>query len=57
MALIAHGGAVGLVIEIVPALLLVALGLSVWLRDRRRSSASARPGDEAGVEEGGGDGE
>jgi hypothetical protein len=57
MGLLAHGGTAGLVVEILPALVLASLGVAVWLRGRRETSAAARPGDEAGVEEGRGEGE
>ena len=57
MGVLAHGGAVGLVVEVVPALLLVGLGLAVWLRDRRRAPGAPGTGDEAGVEEARGEGE
>jgi len=49
---VAHGGTVGLVIELGPAVVLAMIGVAVWLR-QRRSAAD----DEARVEEGGGDGE
>ena len=57
MGVLAHGGTVGLVVEVVPALLLVGLGLAVWLRDRRRAQGASGARHEAGVEEARGEGE
>ena len=57
MGLLAHGGALGLLVETLPALVLAALGVGMWLRGRRGTSAAARADHEAGVEEGGGEGE
>jgi hypothetical protein len=57
MGLLAHGGTAGLVLETLPALVLAGLGVGIWLRGRRRASAAPGPGDEAGVEEGRGEGE
>ena len=53
MGLVAHGGTAGLLVEILPALVLAALGVAVWLRRRGSGSAAARARDESGVEEGG----
>ena len=50
MSLVAHGGTVGLILELSPALVLAAVGVAVWLRQRRSA-----PGDEARVEEPRGD--
>ena len=50
MGVVAHGGTIGLIFELIPALLLVVIGVGVW-RGQRRSAA----GDEAPVEEPGGD--
>lgn len=52
MALVAHGGTLGLIVEVGPAAILAGVGVAVWLRQRRSAA-----GDEARVEEGGGDGE
>ena len=51
MGVLAHGGTAGLLLETLPALVLVGLGLAVWLRDRRRPPIAPGPGHEAGVEE------
>jgi hypothetical protein len=51
MGVLAHGGTVGLVLETVPVLLLVGLGLAVWLRDRRGPPGPPRARDETGIEE------
>ena len=52
MGVVAHGGTLGLAVEIGPAVLLAGIGVAVWLRQRRSA-----PGDEARVEEHGRDGE
>ena len=52
MELVAHGGTIGLVLELGPALVLAAVGFAVWLRGRGSAA-----GDEAGIEEGGRDSE
>jgi hypothetical protein len=52
MDLVAHGGTLGLLVEIGPAAVLAGVGVAVWLR-QRRSAAN----DEARVEEARGDGE
>jgi hypothetical protein len=57
VGLLAHGGTAGLVVETLPALVLAALGVGVWLRGRGSTSAAPRPRDETGVEEGRGKGE
>ena len=57
MGLLAHGGTAGLLVETLPALVLAGLGVGMWLRGRRQTSAAARAGDEARVEEGGGEDE
>ena len=57
MGQLAHGGTAGLVIEIVPAAVLCALGLGVWLRGRKPPSAAAGSRHETGVEEGRREGE
>jgi hypothetical protein len=46
VGVVAHGGTIGLIVEIGPALLLAGIGVAVWLR-QRRSAAN----DEARVEE------
>lgn len=53
MALLAHGGTGGLVVELGLVLVLVALGVRVWWQSRRLEEASgaAGTGDEAAVEE------
>jgi hypothetical protein len=50
--LVAHGGTLGLIFEIGPAVVLAGIGVAVWLR-QRRSAADHEPG----VEERGRDGE
>jgi hypothetical protein len=50
--LVAHGGTLGLILEIGPAVVLAGVGVAVWLRQRRSAA-----GDETGVEERGRDGE
>ena len=35
---VGHGGLGGLVVELLPALVIVALGLAVWLRSRREEN-------------------
>jgi hypothetical protein len=57
MELLAHGGTAGLVVEILPALVLAGVGVSVWLRGRKVPSAAPGPGHEAGVEKDRGKGE
>jgi len=49
---VAHGGTVGLIFELLPALVLAAIGVVVWRRQR-----ALAPDDEARVEERGGGGE
>jgi hypothetical protein len=51
MGVLAHGGTAGLLLETLPALVLVGLGLGVWLRERRRPPIAPGTGHEAGVEE------
>ena len=53
MEVVAHGGTLGLIAELGPALLLAGFGVGVWLRGKRRLPA----GDEARVEERSRDGE
>jgi hypothetical protein len=50
--LLAHGGTGGLIAELTPVVLLLALGLAVWRRSRRDPESTAR--DETGVEQDGG---
>ena len=50
--MVAHGGTVGLIFELVPALILAVVGVGVWRRQRQLAAD-----DEAGVEERGGGGE
>lgn len=53
-ALLAHGGAGGLALELLPVVVIGALWLVVWRRSRRSAetaSAPGRPRDEAGIEE------
>jgi hypothetical protein len=52
----AHGGTVGLILEVVPAFALAAIGVAVWLRDRRRHGSGAAGQHEAAVEQQRGDG-
>lgn len=52
MGIVAHGGTLGLIVELGPAVVLAGVGVAVWLRQRRSAA-----GDEAGVEERSGDGE
>lgn len=52
MEVAAHGGTLGLFVELGPAVVLAGVGVAVWLRQRRSAA-----GDEARVEEGGRDGE
>jgi hypothetical protein len=52
VAIVAHGGTLGLIVEIGPAVVLAGVGVAVWLRQRRSAA-----GDEARVEEGGGEDE
>lgn len=52
MDVAAHGGTLGLIVEIGPAVVLAGVGVAVWLRQRRSAA-----GDEARVEERGRDGE
>lgn len=47
MKVVAHGGTLGLIAELGPAVILAAIGVRVWLRGKRRLPA----GDEARVEE------
>ena len=47
----AHGGTVGLIVEIVPLALLVLGGIAVWWRSRGDRSGAPGTGDEASVEE------
>lgn len=49
MALIAHGGTVGLVVEVAPAVALAGIAVAIWARGKR--SGARRSGHEAGVEE------
>ena len=49
--LAAHGGTVGLVVEIVPLVLLVLGGIAVWWRSRDNDSGGPGAGNEASVEE------
>jgi hypothetical protein len=49
---VAHGGTLGLIVEIGPAVVLAGVGVAVWLRQRRSAA-----GDEARVEEPGRDGQ
>jgi hypothetical protein len=53
MGVLAHGGTLGLIVELGPAVILAGLGVAMWLRGRRRLPA----GDEARVEERSRDGE
>ncbi|MEX2646644.1 MAG: hypothetical protein WD249_10310 [Gaiellaceae bacterium] len=52
MDVAAHGGTLGLLVELGPAVVLAGVGVAVWLRQRRSA-----PGDEAGIEEPRRDGE
>ena len=52
MQVVAHGGTLGLIVEIGPAVVLAGIGAAVWLRQRRSAA-----GDEARVEKPGRDGE
>jgi hypothetical protein len=47
----AHGGTLGLVVEIAPLVLLVIGGVVVWHRSRGADPDAPGPGDEAAVEE------
>ncbi|MDQ3894521.1 MAG: hypothetical protein M3292_07645 [Actinomycetota bacterium] len=38
VAPVAHGGLGGLAIELLPALVIVALGLTLWLRSRKEEN-------------------
>ena len=55
VGLLAHGGTIGLVVELVPALALAAVAVAIWARGKR--SAARGAGREAGVEEQRGSGE
>lgn len=59
VALLAHGGTGGLVVELGLVLALLALGVRVWLQSRRMEQASGAAGTrhESGVEQGDGEGE
>jgi hypothetical protein len=48
--LLGHGGTAGLILELVPLALVVAIGIPVWRRSRGHSAESASR-DEAGVEQ------
>ena len=52
-SLLAHGGPLGLAVELLPLLLLLGGGLVVWRNARRdrAAAAAARAGDEAAVEQ------
>jgi cbb3-type cytochrome oxidase subunit 3 len=57
MTLLAHGGAGGLVLEVLPIVVIGVLWFAVWRRSKRadeQASAAPRPGDEARVEQDGG---
>ena len=47
----AHGGSLGLIVELTPLVLLVIGGIVVWQRSRGAGSDAPGPGDEAAVEE------
>ncbi|HVM16142.1 MAG TPA: hypothetical protein VM290_00985 [Gaiellaceae bacterium] len=52
--LIAHGGAGGLALELLPVVAIGVLWFAVWRRSKRRgeaTSAATRPDDEPRVEE------
>ena len=49
-SLLAHGGTGGLIVELVPIVAIVGLGIAVWWRSRRAPESSAS-GDEAPVQE------
>jgi uncharacterized protein YqgC (DUF456 family) len=52
VGVVAHGGTVGLIFELLPALVLAVIGVVVW-----RGKRDSAPDDEARVEERGGGGE
>jgi hypothetical protein len=49
--IVAHGGTVGLILEIVPLVLVVVGGIAVWWRSRGADSGGTGTGDEPAVEE------
>ena len=48
---VAHGGTVGLILEIGPLVLVVLGGIAVWWRSRGERSDGPGSGDEPSVEE------